>query len=43
MIEKCFLFHVKSLLYGYIEKRLDKKSVVNFRSYEVTDDIVNNT
>ena len=42
MIEKYFLFHVKSWRYGYI-KRLDKKSMVNFKIYEVTDDIVNNT
>ena len=45
--EKCFLFHVKvsflieiftflCWLFGYVEKRLDKKAMVNFKICEVT-------
>ena len=34
-ILEIFLF--SSLLFGYIEKRLDKKAKVNFKTYDVTD------
>ena len=29
-------------LYGYVEKRLDKKAMVNFKIYNVTDGTTNN-
>ena len=45
---KCFVFHVKSyfcswdiyifvLIFGYIEKWLDKKAKINFKIYDVAD------
>ena len=51
--EKCFLFHVESSfllwdiyifvqLFGHVEKRLDKKAMVNFKIYEVIDWTTNN-
>ena len=40
------LFHVKysfcSWLFGYVEKRLDKKAIVNFKIYGTTDWKTNN-
>ena len=50
--EKCFLFHVKSSfrskiftflpgLFGYVEKWLDKKTMVNYNIYGVTDQTKN--
>ena len=51
--DKCFLFHVKnsfaleiftflSWLFGCLEKRLDKKVMVNFKIWDVTDCTTNN-
>ena len=49
--EKCFLCHVKSSfdtfpflpwLFGYLEKRIDKKAMVNFKIYDATDWTTNN-
>ena len=51
--EKSFLFHVNSCfcswdtysltwLFGYKEKRLDKKGKVNFKIFEITDWTTNN-
>ena len=31
-----------SSLFGYVEKRLDKKAMVNFKIYDVTDWTTNN-
>ena len=36
------IFLFLSLLFGYVEKRLDKKDVVNFEIYDATDWTTNN-
>ena len=36
------IFLFLSLLFGYVEKRLDKKDVVNFEIYDATDWTKNN-
>ena len=36
------MFTFLSLLFGYAEKRLDKKTRVNFKIYDVTDWTANN-
>ena len=33
---------LRYLLFGYVEKRLDKKAMVNFKIYDVTDWATNN-
>lgn len=35
------IFEVLSLLFGYLEKELDKKAKVNFETYDITDWIAN--
>ena len=53
MIENAFYFMLKALfvleifthlsyLFGYVEKRLDKKAMVNFKIYYVTEWTTNN-
>ena len=40
MLEPLFLldiFPFLSLRFGYVEKQLDKKTIVNFKIYDVTD------
>ena len=36
------VFNFLSCLFGHVEKRLDKKSEVNFKIYDVTDGKTNN-
>ena len=36
------IFTFLSQLFGYVEKRFDKKTMVNFKIYDVTDWITNN-
>ena len=53
MMKNAFYFMLKALfvleiftflswLFGYVEKRLDKKAMVNFKIYDVTDWTTNN-
>ena len=39
MLKALFIFHIFS---GYVEKRLDKKTKVNFKLFNVTDWTINN-
>ena len=52
-IMTCFLLHIKSFirsgditflsgLFGFVENRLNKKALVNFKTYDVTDWTTNN-
>ena len=36
------IFNFLSWVFGYVEKRLDKKSMVNFKTYDVKDWTKNN-
>ena len=36
------IFTFMSKLFGYLEKRLDKKDIVNFKIYDITDWTTNN-
>ena len=36
------IFIFLSLLFGYAEKRLDEKAMVNFKTFDVTDWAINN-
>ena len=36
------IFLLLSLVFGYLKKRLDKKAIVNFKIYDVTDWTTNN-
>ena len=36
------VFTFLSRLFGYVEKRFDKKAMVNFKIYDVTDQTTNN-
>ena len=43
MIKAVFkIFTLLSRIFGYLEKRLDKKAMVNFKLYDVTDWTTNN-
>ena len=45
MLKAIFLLEIStflSWLFGYVEKRLDKKTNVNFRIYDITDWTKNN-
>ena len=43
MIKKCFFFVLKALVvFGYVEKCLDKKAEVNFKFFDITDWTANN-
>ena len=45
MLKALFIFEVFTFLFwffGYIEKRLDKKAIINFKIYDVTDWTTNN-
>ena len=37
------MFTFLSCLFGYVEKRLDKKAMINFENCDVTDWTTNNT
>ena len=53
MMKNAFYFLLKALfvleiftflycLFGYVEKRIGKKAIVDFKMYDVTDEITNN-
>ena len=45
MLKAIFILEILTFLYwhfGYIAKRLDKKTMVNFKSYDVTNWTTNN-
>ena len=45
MLKALFILEILTFLYsllGYVEKRLDKKAMVNFKIYGATDWTINN-